>query len=265
MSTNGSRHRACLSYLVAASVALCHAPALAQVNVEVLRRDLAEAGVGGRMSASWSTSVGNTEKTQLGGAGLVGARQGRHLVYLSLNGEFSSADGEVDAENAFAHLRYNLTLYDRLWAEVFAQAEHDQFRRIKVRRLLGIGPRVAVIRAERASLYYGTSYMLEATDLEESDASEEPIRPNLVHRFNHYAAGVFELEPKRAIVSNTIYFQPRFDDFSDYRLLNVLSLDFNVSGLLTAGVHLTARYETPTPADVKRGDLSVTNSLGLRF
>jgi hypothetical protein len=73
------------------------------------------------------------------------------------------------------------------------------------------------------------------------------------------------LEPGRAAVGNTIYFQPRFDDFRDVRLLDVLSLDVTITGTLSASLQATLRYESPVPEPIKRADLMVKNLLGVTF
>jgi hypothetical protein len=238
--------------------------AAAQVNVEGLRKALTTPGIHGNLSGSLTTYGGNTMGTALGGVALVGYRAERQLCYLNLNANYSNLGGEVQVANAFAHFRYNYALAPWVAMEVFTQGESDRFRRLRLRTLVGTGPRFTVIEGESGALFYGVSYMFEHTTLAESVA-DSPVRPSDVHRMNNYAALLIVLEPGRAALGNTIYYQPRFDDFRDVRLLDVLSLDVTITGRLSASLQATLRYESPVPESLKRADLMVKNMLGVTF
>ena len=238
--------------------------AAGQVNVESLRKSLTEEGTHGRLGGSITTHHGNTTGTELGGAALLGHREGRHLAYANANANYANLGGEVRVANAFIHFRYNYSLSERLAAEAFAQSESDRFRRLTLRSLVGVGPRFTIIDGESASLFYGVSYMYEHTSLG-SSVADRPVRPADVHRMNNYAALLIVLEPERATLANTIYFQPRFDDFGDIRLLDIFSLDVAIAGRLSASLQATLRYESPVPSPIKRADLVVRNMLGVTF
>jgi putative salt-induced outer membrane protein YdiY len=241
------------------------APAAAQVvNVEGLRKSLTQPGVHGKLGGSITTYNGNTTGTELGGAALIGYRAGRHLMYGSTSANYSNMGGDVRVANAFIHLRYNYVFSDLVAGELFVQSESDRFRRLRLRSLLGIGPRFTILQGETVSLFYGLSYMFEHTTLGESIA-DHPVRPDDVHRLNNYAALLVVLDPERAQLANTIYFQPRVDDLRDMRLLDVLSLEVSITGRISASLQGTLRYESPVPQPLKRADLMVKNMLGLTF
>lgn len=238
--------------------------AAGQVNVEGLRKALTEPGVHGKLSGSITTYHGNTTGMELGGAALVGYREDRQLVYVNTNASYSNLGGEVQVANAFIHFRYNYLINSWLAAEVFTQSESDRFRRLRLRTLVGTGLRFTLAEGDRAAVFYGVSYMYEHTSLAPSVA-DSPVRPADVHRMNNYAALLIVLEPGRAVLGNTIYFQPRFDDLMDVRLLDVLSLDVSVTGRLSASLQATLRYESPVPDPLERHDLMVKNMLGVTF
>jgi len=245
--------------------ALCFAPAvLAQVNVEVLRKSLTREGVHGTLGGSITTYNGNTRGTELGGSVLIGYRSGRDLGYASTNANYSNFAGEVQVANAFVHLRYNYKIEEWLAAEAFTQGESDRFRRLRLRTLLGAGLRFTVADTDIVSLFYGVSYMYEQTALSESVA-DRPVRPADVHRLNNYAALLVVLDPERAALGNTLYFQPRFDDLGDIQLLDVLSLDVSIIGRISASLQSTLRYESPVPQPIKRIDWVVKNLIGVTF
>jgi hypothetical protein len=250
--------------VVALSVLVAPRDGAGQVNVEGLRKSLTASGVHGTLSGSITTYGGNTVGTALGSTALIGYREQRQLVYLSTNANYSKVGGEVQVANAFVHFRYNYVLAPWIAWEAFAQIESDRFRRLRWRSLLGTGPRFTIFDGESVALFYGASYMFEHTKLSES-VEDRPVRPPDVHRMNNYAALLLVLEPGRASVGNTIYFQPRLDDFRDVRLLDILSLDVTITGKLSASLQATVRYESPVPEPIKRADLMVKNLLGVTF
>ena len=240
-------------------------PAAAQVvNVEGLRKSLTQPGVHGKLGGSITSYNGNTTGTELGGAALIGYRHERHLVYLNTSANYSNMGGDVRVANAFLHFRYNYVFTELVAGELFAQSESDRFRRLRLRSLFGIGPRFTIVQGETVSLFYGLSYMFEHTTLGDSIA-DHPVRPNDVHRANNYAALLIVLDPGRAQLANTIYFQPRIDDLRDMRLLDVLSLEVSIVGQISASLQGTLRYESPVPQPLKSADLMVKNMLGLTF
>lgn len=238
--------------------------ASAQVNVEVLRSDLKDAGFGTKIDASLSSFVGNTQGTTMGGGALIGFSTGRHLMYASANGNYSHLGGATQVSNAFAHVRYNLRFSSWLLGELFGQVETDRFRRIVLRDLVGIGPRFEFLDTDSLSLHYGMAYMLEHTRLR---PGTEPVpgRPTVVHRFSNYASIVASLDEDRLTLSQTFYYQPRFDEFEDYRLLSIIGFDCDLSGPFTAGINATFRFEQPTPEDVKRADFTLQNTFGIEY
>lgn len=237
-------------------------PAKAQVNVEVLRNDLKKSGFGGKIDTSFDTYLGNTQGSSAGLSTLLGVASEPHLAYLNGSGNYSHLGGETQVANAFLHVRYNLRLTSFMWGELFGQLESDRFRRIALRELAGIGPRFALVDTDQIGVYYGAAYMLEHTKLR---ADTEPIRPATVHRFSNYASIGISSSDDRVEFSQTIYYQPRFDAFDDYRLLSISSLDIEITDLITTGILATFRFEDPTPSGVERGDFSLKNTLGLQF
>ncbi len=230
-------------------------PALAQVDVEPLRRQLKDDGAALRLNASFAGYLGNTDALVVGGSSLTGGRFDRHFGYLSANGDFAQFDSEVTVARYFVHLRYNLELASFLWGEAFAQIESDRFRKIRARELVGIGPRFALARSQSFDVHAGTSYMPEWTQFD--DGSER-----FAHRWSNYLALTWSPD-ERVTGSHTTYFQPRIDDFGDFKLLSVSSLGFEITPLLESKVSLSVRHESRPLAGVERTDLEVKNSLGV--
>jgi hypothetical protein len=257
-----SLHRWCQRAALAALALACVSTASAQVNVEPLREKLADEGIHATINGSITSYRGNTTGLELGATGLVAWRAAPHWAFLSTAAHYSHLGRAVQVANTFAHLRYGYEFRDAVAAEMFAQAESDRFRRLQLRLLFGIGPRLTLFNGEWVRLFYGLSYMYEHDVV---TGGVVPVRPADAHRLSNYASAVLVLEPKRASLSNTVYVQPRLDDVRDVRLLDVFALDVTVTGRLSAGLHATLRYENPVPLTVERADLMIKNTLGVVF
>ncbi len=260
MRSSGAR-LSCVASALAAAL-LFGSTAAAQVNVEPLRREVKKQGFSGTVQGSIDGSTGNTEGITAGGGTLFGVGGGPHLVFLNATGDYSRFNRTLLVDKAFAHLRYNYELTDWLWAEVFTQIEHDNFRRIQDRELVGTGPRFGLLQGAEVSIYYGTAYMLERTRLNADIAGSS--RSTIAHRWSNYVALSYQVG-ESVQLTNTTYYQPRFDDFGDYHLLSVTALDFKVTKLLHTGIQANVRYESRVPRGVRTTDVEVKNVIALKF
>ena len=236
--------------------------ALAQVNVEPLRRQIKRGGVGGRVRTAMLATGGNTDRLSMGGGLLLGGDSGPHFAYLNLTGEYARVNREATVAKAFSHLRYNYELAPWLWAEAFTQLEADRFRRIARRELVGSGPRFGVDFAH-AAVFYGTAYMAEWTLLDRRDTSDSG-ELRLAHRWSNYVSASGDVA-ERVLLTTTVYLQPRFDAFGDYHALVVATFEFKVSGLVSTGIEAEVRYESRPADEVEKLDYSIKNALELSF
>ena len=236
--------------------------AFAQVNVEPLRQQVTERKFGVRVNASATTYAGNTQGVIFGSAALVGGRTARHFGYLDLSGDYTRLSGVVSVAKWFAHLRHNLQISPDWWWEEYGQLESDRFRRVQLRELVGVGPRVRALHHRVFELFFGTSYMVEATQLDSID--QNPEGEGTFERWSNYVAATFNPD-ERIVLSTVNYVQPRIDRFSDYKILSVSGVDFKITDHLHSRVSATARYESHAPSDVRHVDLELKSSLELVF
>jgi hypothetical protein len=252
-------------FLAAAALLLAFgfpAPTAAQVNVEPLRQQVADHGFGVRARASLASYAGNTQGVILGSSALVGLRSGRHHAYSVLSGDYTHLNSVVSVAKWFAHARHNYELYDWLWWEHYAQIESDRFRRVKLRELVGTGPRFGLLRSEELEVFYGVSYMLEHVDLSSADPSARG--EGTFHRLSNYASVTFRVH-ERILLSSVTYAQPRFDRPSDVTILSVNAAEFTVTSKLASRIDATIRYDSVVPSDVRPADLELKSSLELVF
>lgn len=240
----------------------CGRTAFAQVSVESFRDRIADDGISASIDGRLTGDSGNTRGVSAGVAAFFGGRSDPHLGFLAASGNYNSSFGETQAENYFGHARYNYALAPRLWLEAFAQIEHDRFKRLKLRRLVGSGPRVRVLDAEPVRAYLGTAYMLEFETLDASETS--PGSDSRAHRWSNYLSGVYDAD-EGITLSVMAFYQPRFDRFADYRVLVLSSAEFEINDLVSASLQFNYQYDSLPPPDVRPADVSVINALGLRF
>ena len=205
--------------LVAAAV-----PAAAQiVNVQPKLQVGEAEGVSGALGASVEWKTGNTRMLTLGGEATTRlVRKANHLIFL-MSGRYVSAEGAAFERRVMEHLRYRRDLMSWLGVEAFGQHEFNQFRRLRLRGLVGGGPRLSHAFGSFLELALGTAYMLEHERLdwvlgEEGELLADSGRRTTQHRWSSYLSVNLAVSDRFQLV-HTVYAQPRFDDPADLRLL----------------------------------------------
>jgi putative salt-induced outer membrane protein YdiY len=94
------------------------------------------------------------------------------------------------------------------------------------------------------------------------DAQHPPILFN--HRWTNTLVLGFQLAP-HVTLANTIYVQPRFDDFTDLRILDEADLAVGIGDHLAVVTAFSFRYDSRPPDGLKNTDISVSQSLRMRF
>lgn len=234
--------------------------ASAQVNVEPFRRELPERGLGGRLNGSVTAYQGNTQGVVTGGSFMVGMNQAPHMSFVTGSFDFAHLGGVTQVFKSFGHARYAYDLTRVLSWETYGQVEADRFRELRLREVLGAGPRLE-IQNDNLDGALGTAYMLEYLRRNEPTGL---VRSDVRHRLSQYLRVALHAGEK-ALLAATVYYQPRVDDFSDFRVLALAALEFKVTEALRSRIDATFRYESATLSGVKSHDLEIKNSLGVTF
>lgn len=237
-------------------------PVHAQVNVEPLRSQLKESGQAFNARVSVAGQQGNSNGVQLSSGLFYGLSGERNLFYTQVSGDFAHTNGATQVAKAFVHARYNRRFNSWLLGELFAQWESDRFRRVRSRELFGTGPRFQIARTEAIDIVYGASYMLELTN--RTDFVEASKRQATYHRLNNYGTLVYRVS-KPITLAETFYYQPRITDPRDYWLLSTFSATFEVTEVISSGLHFTIRHESNAPEPIKKTDSEIKSSLSVSF
>jgi hypothetical protein len=250
----------------AALLALAPGAARAQVNAEALRSDLAGRTHYVAVQASYAGHTGNVSGSVASAAAFAGLNIGRHVAFLKVSGDYAQFNGTATLAMAFGHVRYNYRILPFLFAEAFVQIEENKFQRLALRQLDGAGVRFGIVQRDDVRVFYGTAWMFDYEKLNDDTGVFGPFRgPGwFAHRWSNYAA--IELRVgKRARFADTLYVQPRFDDFTDLRLLNDASFAIDIDKRFSAKISCQIHHNTMPPSRVKPTDVDTSTSLVLTF
>lgn len=233
------------------------------VNVESAASRDAQEGISAELSGALLWSTGNTDVAQASGSIGLLYLDGPHRIFLSARAAYGLDKGETYVNNHFEHLRYRHRLGSLFSGEAFVQHEFDEFRRLQFRGLLGLGPRVELVFAEGWELALGTAWMLEIERISDDGAPDAGERERNYRWSNYLAMGGEIIEG--IALTHTLYVQPRFDDFSDHRLLSESAAILGVKEWLAVRLAFTAAYDSRPPAEVDSLDTLFNTSLVFRF
>ncbi|MEM1054416.1 MAG: DUF481 domain-containing protein [Bacteroidota bacterium] len=231
------------------------APATAQINTERLRADV-EPGAHLQLDLGGGFATGNTDFLQLNLGGRLDLVRERDNAFLVSNYTFSEVDGVTDVSRAFAHIRYNRPIVPRLIAEAFAQIERNEQTRLERRYLAGGGLRYEILDREAIGLALGATPMFEYERL--APAAMEDVSEAI--RLSNYLSVRLEIS-ETAEAFGVVYFQPRANDFDDWRLLHESRLDLQMTEHFKVRLRATTRHDSQPPIGVEATDVMLTTGL----
>jgi len=159
----------------------------------------------------------------------------------------------------FLHLRYNQKLSNLFRFEAFMQSQNNQLLEINSRNLIGVGLRFKLISKENVKLYLGNAYMYEE---EKSDAFS--IK-EYNHRNSTYLSISATIAESNVDITNTIYFQPLYKGFSDFRVLEQLKIDIPLSKILSLYTLLDYYHDNLTPSGGSQFSTNISIGLGIKL
>ncbi len=231
--------------------------------VSATDNDVSE-GFSGVVSASLDLNSGNSDLLLVGLSPVARYRAGDHFVVGTARGEYGKSNDERVLLRSFEHLRYRYRVSPAWSGEVFAQHAFDEFRRLNLRALLGVGPRFDVWKREGAQVGLGLAYMLEYERLRDTGDEDDAGESRLDHRLSSYITGRFSLAD-RVDFKQTLYAQPRFDLPHDIRLLSVSQISTRVTQHLAVTTSLSVVHDSRPPDAVDRTDVTLKSGISWSF
>lgn len=194
-------------------------------------------------------------------------RKKNKLMFLGAFGvnrfkALNAAEATSIEDNQFIHLRYNRTLTKYLTWEAFAQGQFNEVELINLRILAGTGPRFRILKKEKGYIYLGIMYMYEHSDEQQNGISENLIFNH--HRLSNYVSMLYQMS-ENAAISHVTYYQPRVDDFNDFRISSETGLEFRLFKKLKWRSYFQILYDSRPPVSVVELRYQLRNGISLEF
>lgn len=160
--------------------------------------------------------------------------------------------------NGFLHFRYNYDFPNKwLVTEAFTQIQFNRIQKILRRFLWGTGTRYIIYNKDKFKTFAGTSLMYEF-ELYIDKTFQDLIRGTMYLSFN--------LKPSETFLfSHTTYFQPKIDNWNNYRITNETTIDAVIVKNLSFRTKFNYFYDSkPAPA-VQKIFYSLHNGIAYKF
>ncbi|WP_029035622.1 DUF481 domain-containing protein [Salinimicrobium terrae] len=216
------------------------------------------------LNADFSFNHTNNDGIQVNqvDAGLTTQLKSKDLrkIYF-LIGNYKLIDSEErNLQNSwFLHGRFNYKFTEVLRFETFLQGQYNQLLVVEQRNLIGAGLRVKFVEKERFIGYVGNSYMYEV------EFSERAGTTHYNHRNSTYLTLSYTAKSKKYSVANTVYYQPLYRDFDDYRILEQFRLDIPLSSWLKVFTIYNYYFDSQTPLNTKEYTSDLNFGAGVSF
>ncbi len=188
------------------------------LNVESLRKVTDTSGWSGNAGFNFSLKRNVNDFLTFGSSIHIQYKTPVQMVLFKNDISFEKISGESFDNVMVSHIRYNYNLLPRITWEVFTQAQYNKVNLIKFRGLLGTGPRFKLFNMDKYKFYLGALTMLEYEELiDEVTPIQRTLRGSAYFSFSLYPS-------EHVTIVSTTYYQPRFDQFNDYRISSDSSL-----------------------------------------
>lgn len=254
--------RSILSYwLTSLALSLCATSVSAINNIESQRFKAIPQGVSGETQAAFSGRSGNGDKRSTMVRLRLDYLQDIHQYLLIGKREYGENNDEIDIDNSFVHLRYIHHLDKHYAWETFTQYEEDFFRQLEARSLVGGGMRFNILpKPQEMALILGAGayYTKERYDYGPYSSDSDHAR------FSSYVSFRRVITDTTSI-ANTLYYQPRMSQPSDYYAYNLFTLAVRISKTLQLQVNVESNFDSEPILDLEHYDHNYYTSVVYLF
>ena len=181
----------------------------------------------------------------------------KHLVLASANYDLAKAEEESFVNNFYIHFRYNYKINHWMRWEAFEQTQTNEPLGLQFRQLVGTGPRFKIKLNKDADVFLGTAYMYEY---------EKTIPPTVeilrLHRWSNYGSLSIHVPKLNGSIISTIYYQPVFNNFSDFRIMNDTRVDFNLTAKWRVYTRFSYLFDSQPPSSIQKNALNFEQGFG---
>jgi len=214
-------------------------------------------GLDGEISLGAKYSSGNSDSISVGLAAKGQYSEKEWLVYFISAYAYGESSGDKDTNDGLFHLRYvhaiSNTAYDY---ELFLQTEFNEFQDIKARNLAGANIRRKLdLPFDKFYVGLGLFYSYMEPDIV---TDIDPVYKRT--RMNSYISFLKKINENFSI-TYLGYYQPNVEDFSDFRISQILQFNTSLTKDLTLSFDINHKYNATPYHDIEKSDVRSTINL----
>tara|TARA_R110000737_G_scaffold117240_3_gene149952 strand:+ start:5345 stop:6097 length:753 start_codon:yes stop_codon:yes gene_type:complete len=178
-----------------------------------------------------------------------------------LIGDFTYSKGQqkVYSNAGMFHFRFAQRIKNSPWKwESYTQIQYNELRDQAYRTLAGTGLRWKFYDKKNWKFFLGSSTYYEIEEIRTTGEFTEDIR------WSNYLS--WFIDPKTFFTfSGATYYQPKWEDFDDYRMLGQYTLSFKVTNNFSVKTDFSFFHDTNPPTDVRKTTFSTMFGFGLKI
>jgi len=218
-------------------------------------------GLDGEISLGAKYNSGNSDSVSLGisGKGQYSAKE--WLIYLIGTYSYGESNGNQDTNDGIFHLRYVHTLADTPYDyEIYLQTEFNEFQDIKKRNLAGANIRRKLdLPFDKFYVGLGLFYSYMEPDVV---TAVDPLYKRT--KINSYISFLKKINDNFSI-TYLGYYQPNIEDFSDFRIFQILQLTTSLTDNLGLSFDILHKYNATPYHGIEENDIRSTINLKYKF
>jgi len=214
-------------------------------------------GFDGEVSLGAKYSSGNSDSLSVGIAAKGQYSAKEWLTYLISAYTYGESNGNEDTNDGIFHLRYVHNIADTAYDyELFLQTEFNEFQDIKARNLAGANIRRNLdLPFDKFYVGLGLFYSYMEPD---TITLIDPIYKRT--KMNSYISFLKKINENFSI-TYLGYYQPTVEDFSDFRVSQILQLNTSLTDDLMLSLDIHHNYNATPYHEIEKSDVRSTINL----
>jgi len=248
--------------LLIAALILVGQSALAIVNIESIRLKDSSKNVLASLTFKANKNEGNSNTNNLSLSADTRVKRNGYEHLFVASGKYGESQGVQNANKLLGHYRFVWTP-QLVWSkEYFVQIEKDEFKKLSLRTLAGLGLRQRLHKDDNIQVYAGLGVFYSREEYK--DTSKNSKSSENLARANLYLSVKLDLDEKISFLSIN-YFQPVVDDLSDYRFLTDDQFVVKATEHFSVAFVYQQTHDNKPPLGVKKTDHQYGTTLKFNF
>jgi hypothetical protein len=252
-----------ISILVAALAISFSSQAIVKINTSVNKPE----GFSGNISAEIEIEKTDSEnsKREVEWSSQINYRNKNQIFTVLASEEYESNKGQVSEDSKFYHLRYTqVDALPHFHVEGFVQWQEDPFQQLSRRSLIGLGVSQYSNPYNLDFGMFSMNYFVGAMVESERSTLQNNIDDDSTRLASKFNAQL-DLTRYQSEWFFTLYYQPKLDNWSDYR--SVLQTGFTTTLFqnTTLSLYYQSKYDSKPFADSYKRRRGLTTSISYHF